>query len=131
MRDHQGANGIITGAATGIANHVGVTFLQSGIGGRVEPGIHADEDGNAAGRRQRQGSLRPKRLAIALIGLQDGGAFSLGAFSLREIGNAEWSHPCCVPLQGHRHGTTGIGIVGYAGSVREGCKAKQGLKLGI
>jgi hypothetical protein len=30
---------------------VGVAFLQSGIGGRVEQGIHAGEDGKAAGRR--------------------------------------------------------------------------------
>ena len=35
IRDHQGANGIDAGAATGIANHVGADFLQSGIGGRV------------------------------------------------------------------------------------------------
>ena len=57
VRDDQRANGIVAGTATGIADDVRVALAQARVLGRVKTGIHAGEDGEAAGRWQRQIAL--------------------------------------------------------------------------
>src|SRR5207253_10463835 len=41
VRDHQRADGIVAGAAAGVADYVCVAFAQSRVPGGIEPGVHA------------------------------------------------------------------------------------------
>ena len=68
VTDNQGTNGIIAGAAAGIAIDVRITFGEAGLRGGIEPGVHARENGKPACRRKSE--LAP----IAEVG----GVFAIG-----------------------------------------------------
>ncbi len=72
VRDHQRPDGIVARPSTGIADHVGVAFGQTCVLGRVEPRVHAGEDGEAARGRQREAALVAERLGVAGVGGEDG-----------------------------------------------------------
>ena len=69
--DHQRADRVVAGPAAGVADHVGVALGQAGVLRRVEPGVHAGEDREAARRRQRQLVLVAEVGCVGLVGLQD------------------------------------------------------------
>ena len=69
--DHQGADRVVAGAAAGVADHVGVALGQAGVLGRVEAGVHAGQDGEAAGRGKGQVGLVAERGGVRLVGRQD------------------------------------------------------------
>ena len=60
VRDHQRTNRIVAGAAAGVADHVRVAFCQAGKFRRVEPRVHARQDGKSAGRWHRKCAFAPK-----------------------------------------------------------------------
>jgi hypothetical protein len=66
--DHERADGIVAGPPAGVADHVGVTLAEAGVLGRVEPGVHAGEDGEPAGGGQGQLRLVTERGGVGLIG---------------------------------------------------------------
>ena len=83
VADDEGADGVITGAAAGIADHVGVAFGEAREFGGVEAGIHAGEDGEAAGRRKRQLALFAEIGGVVGVGLKNFGKnFAHGVLSL-------------------------------------------------
>ena len=56
--DDQRADGVVAGPTAGVADDVRVALAQAGVLGRVEPGVHARQDREPPGRRQRQLALR-------------------------------------------------------------------------
>ena len=68
MGDHQRADGVVAGAAAGVADDVGVALGEAGVFGRVEARVHAGEDGEAAAGRHRQVSLVEARGILAVGG---------------------------------------------------------------
>ena len=70
----QRADGVVAGAAAGIAGDMRVTLGQAGILGRVQARVHAGQDGEAARRGQRQVALGETR-DIAFVGLQHFGQY--------------------------------------------------------
>src|SRR5437868_5892189 len=52
IADDERTDGIIAGTSAGVANHLGVAYGEAGVFGRVQAGVHAGEDGEAAGRRE-------------------------------------------------------------------------------
>jgi len=48
--NYKRADGIVAGPAAGIADDMGVTFLQAGIAGWIEAGVHTSENGDLARR---------------------------------------------------------------------------------
>ncbi len=60
VADDQRADGVVAGAAAGVANDVSVAFGEAGVFGGVKAGVHAGEDGEAAGRREGELALSPK-----------------------------------------------------------------------
>ncbi len=56
--DHERPDRVVAGAAAGVADHVRIALAQARVLGRVEPGVHAGEDREAARRRQGQLALR-------------------------------------------------------------------------
>ena len=50
IRNHQGTNGVFTGASAGVAYHVGVALRQTGVFGRVQARIHASQNGETTRR---------------------------------------------------------------------------------
>ena len=67
----QRADGVIAGAAAGIADDVGVALREPGILGRIEAGVHAGEDGEVSARRHGQAAFIAEIGRIALVGSQD------------------------------------------------------------
>jgi hypothetical protein len=63
--------GVVGRAAARVADDMRVAFRQSGVFGRVEPGVHAGQNCKLAGGRQGQLSLFAERLGIGLIGRDD------------------------------------------------------------
>jgi len=49
----RGADGVVRGAAAGVADDVGVSFCETSVFGGVKAGVHTGEDGEAAGRWER------------------------------------------------------------------------------
>ena len=68
VRDHQRADGIVAGAAAGVADYVCVAFAQSGVPGGIEPRVHAGENREMARGRERELTLRSERAGIASVG---------------------------------------------------------------
>jgi hypothetical protein len=54
VADDKGANGIIRGAASSIADHMGISLLDAKCRARVNAGVHAHEKCCCTGRRQSQ-----------------------------------------------------------------------------
>ena len=50
--DDQRTDRVVAGAPAGVPDDVGVAFAEAGVLGRVEPGVHAGEDGEPSCRRQ-------------------------------------------------------------------------------
>jgi hypothetical protein len=71
MGDDERADRIIASAPPGIADNVGIAFLQTGEFGRIEPGIHARQNRKAAAGRQRKGAFVAKRCHIGFIRRDD------------------------------------------------------------
>src|SRR5580700_6487156 len=71
VADHQGADRIVAGAATGVANYVRISFGEAGILGGIEPGIHASENREAASWRQTQFAFLSEGRAIFSICLKN------------------------------------------------------------
>jgi hypothetical protein len=67
MRDHQGADRVVAGAAASIPNYVGVAFRQARVLCRIQPGIHACENGESARRRHCQFSFVSKIRGVRLV----------------------------------------------------------------
>src|SRR5512139_2248393 len=66
--DDQRADGVVAGAAAGIADDVGVALGEAGVLGRVEAGVHAGEDGEMPARGHRQLALVAKIGRVGLVG---------------------------------------------------------------
>ena len=71
VRDHEGADRVVTGAAAGVANDVGVAFAETGVFRGIEPRIHAGEDREASGGRERELALGPERARVFGVGGED------------------------------------------------------------
>ena len=71
VRNHEGSDGIIGGAAAGVADHVCVTFGKACVFRRVQPRIHAGEDGKSTSGRQRQILFGAEARRIFLVGGND------------------------------------------------------------
>src|SRR5262249_36424070 len=70
---HQRADGIVAGPPTGVADHVGVTFLEAGEFGWIEPRVHASQNREAASGRQGKLALVAEIAGIGLIRSKDFG----------------------------------------------------------
>ena len=71
VADDQGTDGIVTGAAAGIADHVGVAFGEAGEFRGIEARVHAGQDGEAARRWESQLALLAKLIGIFAVGFED------------------------------------------------------------
>ena len=71
VRDHQRADGVVAGPAAGVADDVRVALAQPGVLGRVEAGIHAGQDGEAARGRQRELRLGAEGRGVGVVGGED------------------------------------------------------------
>jgi len=69
--DDQGAERVIAGASSGVANDVGISLRQPSVLGRIETGIHAGENRKVTHRWYRQLALLAKVCSIARIRLQN------------------------------------------------------------
>ena len=69
--DDQRADRVIAGPAAGVADDVRVALGQPGVLGRVEPGVHAGQDREAACWRQGQLGLGAERCGVRRVGLED------------------------------------------------------------
>ena len=63
--------GVVGRAAARVADDMRVALRETGVFGRVEPDVHAGQDCEAAGRRQRQLALFAETADIGLIGRND------------------------------------------------------------
>jgi hypothetical protein len=73
VADHEGADGVVTGAAAGVADHVGVALGEAREFGGVEAGVHTSEDGEAAGGRKSELALFAEIGGVIGIGLKNFG----------------------------------------------------------
>ena len=71
VRDDDGPDRIVAGAAAGIADDVRVTLAETGVLRRVEPGVHAGEDPEPSGGWQREVGLGAERAGIGAVGGED------------------------------------------------------------
>src|SRR6478752_7189309 len=69
--DDQRSNRVITRPSASIADHMGVALAETGIPGRIEPGVHAGEDGESSRRWQREFRLRAEGGRIAAVCTED------------------------------------------------------------
>src|SRR5216684_6535454 len=69
--DDQGAERVIAGAPSGIANYVGIALRESGVLGRIQTGVHARENRKVTRRWYCQLALRAKGRRVARIRLQN------------------------------------------------------------
>jgi hypothetical protein len=67
MRDDKRADGIVAGAAPGIADDVSIPFLETSELGGIEARIHAGEDGKAASRWQGETAFVAELRCIGFI----------------------------------------------------------------
>src|SRR5262249_34570849 len=67
----QRAEGVVTGAASRVANDVGIALRQPRVLGGIQPGVHAREDRKATRRRQRQLALLAEVCDVGHIRRQD------------------------------------------------------------
>ena len=77
VRDHERTDGVVARPSSGVADHVGVALGQAGVLGRIEPGVHAGEDGETTGRRKGEGAL----------GTEIGGIVGIGREHVRQNGH--------------------------------------------
>jgi hypothetical protein len=67
VADDQRPDGIIGGAAAGVANHVRIALREARVLRRIEPRVHAGEDGETTRRRQCQRGLIAKAGGIRCV----------------------------------------------------------------
>jgi hypothetical protein len=80
VADDEGTDGVVAGAAAGVADDVGVTFSEAGVLGGVEAGVHAGEDGEAAGWREGEVGFFAEGAGVGFVGGEDFGEdFAHGA----------------------------------------------------
>ena len=72
VRDHQRSDGVIGGAASGVADHVSVAFREPGIFGRIEPCIHASQNGEMSRRRHGELAFFAEIPGVLGVGFEDG-----------------------------------------------------------
>ena len=84
--DHQRADRVVARPAAGVADDVRVALAQPGVLRRVEPRVHAGEDGELARRWQCQVCLGAERRCVLLVGAQDPAQGRTWDFSLSECG---------------------------------------------
>ena len=70
VADHQRADGIVAGAASGVADHVRVALGEAGVLGGIKPGVHAGKNRKATGRREGQLAFFSEVGGILAIGLE-------------------------------------------------------------
>jgi len=75
VTDDEGADGVVTSAAAGIPDHVGVAFGEAREFGGVEAGVHTSEDGEAAGRRESELALFAEIGGVIGIGVKNFGKY--------------------------------------------------------
>jgi hypothetical protein len=68
VADDEGADGVVRGAAAGVADDVGVSFSEACVFGGVEAGVHAGEDGEAAGWREGEVGFVAEGAGVLLVG---------------------------------------------------------------
>jgi len=73
VTDDERADGVITGAAAGIADYVGVAFGEAREFGGVEAGVHTGEDGEAASGRKSELALFAEIGGVTGVGLKNFG----------------------------------------------------------
>jgi len=71
VADDEGADGVITGTAARVADHVGVAFREPREFCGVEAGVHTSEDGEAAGRRESELALFAEIGGVIGVGLKN------------------------------------------------------------
>ena len=75
VADDERTNGIVAGAAAGVADDVGVAFGKAGVLGGVEAGVHAGEDGEASGGREGEVGFFAEGAGVGLVGGEDFGEY--------------------------------------------------------
>ena len=73
VADDERTDGVVAGAAAGVADDVGVSFGKAGVFGGVEAGVHAGEDGEAAGGRESEFGFFAEGAGVGLVGGEDFG----------------------------------------------------------
>jgi hypothetical protein len=73
VADDERTDGVVAGAAAGVADDVGVAFGKTGVFGGVETGVHAGEDGEASGRREGEFGFFAEGAGVGLVGGEDFG----------------------------------------------------------
>ena len=68
ITDDQGTDGVVAGAAAGVADDVGVAFGEAGVLGGIEARVHTSENGEAAGGREGKFGFFAEGGAVVLIG---------------------------------------------------------------
>jgi hypothetical protein len=71
VTDDQGTNGVVAGAAAGVAYDVRVAFGEACILGGIETSVHASENGETARWRQSEFALFTEIGTVLQIGFQD------------------------------------------------------------
>jgi hypothetical protein len=71
VADDEGTNGVVAGAATGVADDVSVAFGESGVFGWVETRVHTGEDGEAARWWECEVSFVAKTAGVRFVGGED------------------------------------------------------------
>lgn len=68
--NHQGTDGIIAGAPTGVADDMGIAFREPGVLRRIEARIHAGEDGEFSDGRHEELAFVAEIRHVGLVGSQ-------------------------------------------------------------
>src|SRR5439155_11284345 len=69
--DDQGAERVVAGASSGIANDVSIALRESGVLGRIQTGVHARENRKMTGWWYCQLALHAKRRSVTRVRLQN------------------------------------------------------------
>src|ERR1035441_6890348 len=69
--DNEGTDGVITRPSAGVADDMRIALTEACVLCRIEPGIHARQDGEVPSRRKSELALPPKARRIFVIGCQN------------------------------------------------------------
>ncbi len=75
VADDEGADGVVTGAAAGVADDVGVAFGEAREFGGVEAGVHTSENGETAGGGKSELALFAEIGRVVGVGLKNFGKY--------------------------------------------------------